>query len=215
MPSLCPKPHAHGPLSTGGKYFIATDFIDLGYSASGGSGLSLAQKLAKLHSAPVSSSASSSSEHLYGFPVSTYCGDTPQDNSWKNTWSEFFKVNRLETVHGIIKQRHSPGREFNDTMTKIISSVVDRLIGGVEGGPVVIHGDLWSGNHGRGKIGKDGGAEELIFDPSVVYGHPEYELGIMNMFGGFGKKFWDEYVKLMPKAEPASEWDDRVLLYEL
>jgi len=99
--------------------------------------------------------------------------------------------------------------------------------------PVVVHGDLWSGNHGRGVFvgasgggggggdgvsgGKDGerGTEEVVYDPSSVYGHSEYELGIMRMFGGFGKGFWSEYGKLVEKSEPKEEWEDRVALYEL
>lgn len=48
--------------------------------------------------------------------------------------------------------------------------------------PVVIHGDLWSGNKGKGVIGGEGAVEEVVFDPSAVWGHSEYELGIMNMF---------------------------------
>ena len=82
--------------------------------------------------------------------------------------------------------------------------------------PVVVHGDLWCGNHGRGRIGGvDGPLEEVVFDPSGVYGHSEYELGVMRMFGGFGASFWREYEGLVPKSEPAGEWDDRLLLYEL
>ncbi|KAF3358521.1 hypothetical protein VdG1_00081 [Verticillium dahliae VDG1] len=37
----------------------------------------------------------------------------------------------------------------------------------------------------------------------------------MRMFGGFGGAFWKEYEKLVPKAEPKAEWEDRVKLYEL
>jgi fructosamine-3-kinase len=48
-----------------------------------------------------------------------------------------------------------------------------------------------------------------------VYGHSEYELGIMNMFGGFGGSGWKEYQKLVPKAEPQEEYEDRIKLYEL
>jgi predicted metal-dependent hydrolase len=35
------------------------------------------------------------------------------------------------------------------------------------------------------------------------------------MIGVFGKEFWREYEKLVPKTEPAHEWEDRMLLYEL
>ena len=127
--------------------------------------------------------------------------------------------------------------------------VVPRLLGeehlgGKEGKgvkPVVVHGDLWRGNYGRGYIfgggqdeeeghedgdkedGHDEGEEDedeevaieqdLIFDPSSTYAHSEYELGIMRMFGGFPASFMAEYHALVPKTEPAAEYDDRVDLY--
>lgn len=108
--------------------------------------------------------------------------------------------------------------ELTKAVETVANKVVPRLIGDdvVKGiVPVVIHGDLWSGNHSRGQIAGCGGCEEVVYDPAVVYGHSEYELGIMRMFGGFSPHFWEEYNKLMPKAEPVAEWDDRVRLYEL
>ena len=80
---------------------------------------------------------------------------------------------------------------------------------------MVVHGDLWSGNAGRGVVGGVGAVEDVVFDPSAVYGHSEYELGIMKMFGGFGAGFFEEYHRLCPKTEPAGEYGDRVSLYEL
>lgn len=81
--------------------------------------------------------------------------------------------------------------------------------------PVVMHGDLWAGNAAKGSISGRDGVEDIIFDPSAVYGHSEYELGIMNMFGGFGSSFFKEYHQLCPKTKPQNEYDDRVSLYEL
>lgn len=56
VPSLCPRSHAHGAMAdTSNSYFLATDFLDLSSSRSSstsGSGLSLAEKLVKLHSTP-------------------------------------------------------------------------------------------------------------------------------------------------------------------
>ena len=74
------------------------------------------------------------------------------------------------------------------------------------------HGDLWSGNNGRGRIGGKGPVEEVVFDPSACYAHSEYELGIMQMFGGFGSL--KEYHELCPKTQPVDEYRDRVKLYE-
>lgn len=82
--------------------------------------------------------------------------------------------------------------------------------------PVVVHGDLWSGNHGKGSI--DGGAvEEVIYDSSASYSHSEFEFGIMRMFGGFGAGFEKEYYEIKEggKDKPVEEWGDRVRLYEL
>lgn len=35
------------------------------------------------------------------------------------------------------------------------------------------------------------------------------------MFGSFGKGFWDEYERLVERADPKGEWEARVKLYEL
>jgi fructosamine-3-kinase len=155
---------------------------------------------------------------MFGFPVTTCCGDTPQDNSWRESWADFYADNRLRSICRAAVKNHGPDKELSEAVEKTASRVVPRLIGddrvkGIK--PVIIHGDLWSGNHGRGQIGGRGGAEEVVFDPSSVYGHSEYELGIMKMFGGFGGSFFREYGKLVPKAEPKDEWEDRVMLYEL
>ena len=81
-----------------------------------------------------------------------------------------------------------------------------------------MHGDLWSGNAGKGlldSIDPTNGPQDVIFDPSACYAHNEYELGIMKMFGGFGGGFLTRYHQLCPKTEPVGEYSDRVALYEL
>lgn len=110
--------------------------------------------------------------------------------------------------------------EFRKLVEGVISRVVPRLLGDqhLNNGkgviPVVVHGDLWCGNATRGRM-TDGSLEDVIFDPSACYAHSEYELGIMRMFGGFGRSFINEYHRICPKTEPADEYEDRVSLYEL
>ncbi|CAJ2511045.1 Uu.00g066700.m01.CDS01 [Anthostomella pinea] len=81
--------------------------------------------------------------------------------------------------------------------------------------PVVIHGDLWSGNASVIKSRGISEPEDIIFVSSACYAQSEFELGIMKMFGGFGGGFLKEYHSLVPKTEPVDEYEDRVALYEL
>ncbi|CAJ2511109.1 Uu.00g067340.m01.CDS01 [Anthostomella pinea] len=218
VPNFCPNSYANGVFQDeSNKFFMVTDFLDLGSSAPGGSGDSLAKKLAKLHTTPAPI-PEGFDKPMYGFPVTTCCGSSPQDNSWKASWADFYANNRLRTILRDGINNHGGDPELSKAVEKTASTVVPRLLGddhikGIQ--PVVIHGDLWSGNHGRGRIAGQGGVEEVVFDPSCVYGHSEYELGIMRMFGGFEGSFWKEYESLVPKAEPKEEWADRVALYEL
>lgn len=217
VPNFCPKSHANGELKDSpGKFFLATDFLDLRGSGPEGSGLSLAHKMAKLHTT-VGPVPEGYDKPVFGFPVTTCCGSTEQDNSWKESWADFYANNRLRPIGKQCVKSNGKDGDFEKALEDVASKVVPRLIGddtvkGIK--PVVIHGDLWSGNHSRGIIAGQGGVEEVVYDASAVYGHSEYELGVMRMFGGFGG-FWKEYEKLIPKAEPKEEWEDRVALYEL
>lgn len=220
---MCPASHGHGRLADDIEfYFVVTDFIDLQATEPPGSGRSLAQKLAALHTAPVPIPEGYHGP-MFGFPVPTYCGATAQDNSWKRTWAEFYADNRIRAIGRICLQDNSfqgarEDLELSEAIEVTAAKIVPRLLGEDTMGPLtpsLVHGDLWSGNKGRGILGGRGGVEELIFDPSCVYGHSEYELGIMRLFGGFGSAFWKEYERLVPRAEPKAEWEDRMALYEL
>jgi fructosamine-3-kinase len=161
---------------------------------------------------------------VFGFPVTTCCGDTPQDNSFKASWADFYAENRLRFILRRAESANGNDGELHSLIEKTASMVVPRLLGdghlGGEKGvmPVVVHGDLWSGNAGVGTFASEDGSgevQEVIYDPSACYAHSEYELGIMRMFGGFGGAFLKEYHEKVPKTEPVGEYEDRVRLYEL
>lgn len=46
--------------------------------------------------------------------------------------------------------------------------------------PVILHGDLWSGNVGYDVTT----SSPVMYNPASYYGHNEADLGIMHMFGG-------------------------------
>ena len=227
IPSLCPQSFAHGTLDSGAGAFLVTDFLDLsgGRSSSPsskeqGSGMSLAQKLARLHTTPAPT-PEGYDKPMFGFPVPTCCGDTEQPNDFTESWAEFYAEHRLLAILRKSEKNNGKDSSLRAMVEKTAKQVVPRLIGDghLNGGkgvtPVVVHGDLWSGNKGRGIIGGHGAVEDVVFDPSSCYAHNEYELGIMRMFGGFGGAFLKEYHQLCPKTEPVDEYEDRVALYEL
>jgi protein-ribulosamine 3-kinase len=226
VPDLCPASLAHGELENGQGHFLVTEFIEMhsGSSSGGRKGTrTLAQKLAELHSktAPV---PDGHSQPMYGFPVPTFCGATAMENTFSRSWSGFFAEQRMRGILRSCEATHGKGdSELRAWVEKTAAVVVPRLLreghlGGSNGiAPVVVHGDLWSGNKTTGTIASSSSlqqTEEHVFDPSSFYAHSEYELGIMGLFGGFGGAFMKEYHGILPKTEPVEEYEDRVLLYE-
>jgi fructosamine-3-kinase len=72
--------------------------------------------------------------------------------------------------------------------------------------PVLIHGDLWSGNY---MISEKGPA---LIDPASYYADREMEFGIVTMFGGFTQRFFDAYNEINPLP---NDWRQRNSLYQL
>jgi protein-ribulosamine 3-kinase len=182
---------------------------------------SLAAKLAKLHTTPAPIPETYDNP-MFGFPVTTCCGDTPQDNSYKESWADFYAENRLLFILQRSQKSNGTDKEMRSLVETTASKVVPRLIGDdhINNGKgitaVVVHGDLWSGNASVGVIGSDQGEpQDIAYDSSACYAHSEFDLGIMKMFGGFGASFMKEYHELCPKSKPVDEYEDRVKLYEL
>jgi protein-ribulosamine 3-kinase len=223
VPSLCPKSFGWGKFSSKpSTSFLVTDFIALTgrTSSSSSKGMSLAAKLAKLHTTPAPI-PEGYDKPMFGFPVTTCCGDTPQENGFKESWADFYADNRLRFILRRAEASNGKDSELHHMVETVASKVVPRLLRGdhLNDGkgiaPVVVHGDLWSGNASRGIIGGVGDVEDVVYDPSACYAHSEYELGIMKMFGGFGGSFLKDYHEICPKTQPVEEYDDRVALYGL
>ena len=221
VPTLCPKSFGHGKLEDAkGKSFLVTDFLDLsgrfsGRGGSSGGGMTLAQKLAKLHTQPAPI-PEGYDKPQFGFPSTTCCGDTPQDNTYSSSWADFYANHRLRFIMGRSKQSNGEDKQLEDLVEQTCTKIVPRLIGdnhlnngnGVM--PVVVHGDLWSGNASRGKLPGMAEPEDVIYDSSACYAHSEFELGIMKMFGGFGGSFLKDYHQHVPRTQPVEQYADRV-----
>ncbi|KAL5335292.1 Fructosamine kinase-domain-containing protein [Aspergillus crustosus] len=232
VPGFCPRGVAWGALVKKKSYFLVTEFLDLGGGRGGKKGgPSLAQRLGKLHTTPAPVDPKSG-KRMFGFPVPTFCGDTKQPNRFCESWADFYANERLLTILATSEERNGTDTGLRDLVERTASIVVPALLrdghlgydrsGNGEGiTPVVVHGDLWSGNADRGVIVGDGSETgngevgDVVFDSSACYAHSEYELGIMKMFGGFGSAFFLGYHKVVRKTQPVEEYEDRVRLYEL
>jgi len=140
----------------------------------------------------------------FGFYNDNYCGSTVQDNSWKETWAVFFRENRLRFLLNLIqKERPLPSDEMKvheHLLARIEALVPQHSV------PVLIHGDLWSGNYMQTKLGP------ALIDPASSYSDREMEMGIMTMFGGFSQRFYSAYNEILPLPP---DWKERNRLYQL
>ncbi len=173
--------------------FLVLEFLHSSYGA--GSDEDLGRGLATLHQY-------SNSE--FGFYHDNYCGATLQNNSWKKNWEEFFKINRLAFLIDLIqKERPLPVSEvklYEKLLTRIPDLIPQSSM------PVLIHGDLWSGNYMHTEKGI------ALIDPASYYADREMEFAIMTMFGGFSGRFYAAYNEVNPLPE---DWKQRNLLYQL
>jgi len=73
--------------------------------------------------------------------------------------------------------------------------------------PSLLHGDLWAGNY---MIDRDG--NPWLIDPAAYVGHAEADLAMTELFGGFGRSFYEAY-KETAGLDPG--YQDRKDLYNL
>ena len=120
----------------------------------------------------------------FGFDTDNYLGATRQVNSPTTSWIEFFRDHRLgyqiDLAEGL--------GHANRTMSRAVRGVMERLNDLIlePDKPALLHGDLWAGNYMVGEAG-----EPVIIDPAVYYGHPEADLAMTELFGGFSPPFYD------------------------
>ncbi|XP_071542998.1 ketosamine-3-kinase-like isoform X2 [Panulirus ornatus] len=139
----------------------------------------------------------------FGFPVATCCGFIPQDNTWCDDWLVLY-TRKLQQQLTLIEKEYGD-REARELWSHL-QLKIPQYFKDIEVKPSLLHGDLWSGN-----VAETTDCP-VIFDPASFYGHHEFDLAIAAMFGGFSRRFWDEYHSIIPKAPG---WNNRHKLYKL
>ena len=134
-----------------------------------------------------------------------YLGSAQVDLTPTSSWREFFVDRRVRplTERAVRESRIDP----------VALQLVDELAGradelcGPPEPPALVHGDLWAGN----RLVDKGGRSWLI-DPAAHWGHREYDLAMMQLFGGFGEECYRAYDETFPLAEG---WRERIAWHQL
>ncbi len=172
-----PEPICWGVAGT--NAYLVMEFLEFARS---GDGAVLGQQLAALHRV---------SRKDFGWDRENTIGSTPQINNPSLDWIEFWRERRLryqfdlarDNGYGGKLQRY--GEQLLDTL--------DGFFSGYRPQPALLHGDLWSGNHGYLRSG-----QPIIFDPAVYYGDREADIAMTELFGGFSADFYASYREAWP-----------------
>lgn len=140
----------------------------------------------------------------YGFHHSNYCGTTFQDNTWTDSWPEFYARRRMWTLVEQIRALRGMSNEDHKIYEKLVDRIPQLLSHPTI--PSLIHGDLWSGNYMHTSNGP------ALIDPACYYADREMELGMMKLFGGFSAGVWKAYQDEFPLLP---DWQQRIPLYQL
>ena len=191
-----PAPLAWGELD--GQALLVLPWLALGGGGRSEAWRRLGADLARLHR----SSAPLNQGRGYGLDADNFIGSGPQANGWLPDWSAFFAERRLAPQLERLR-RQGAGLEGGAALLERVPA----WLSGHGAEPVLVHGDLWSGN---AALLAGGGA--AIFDPAAHWADREVDLAMARLFGGFPEAFFAGYHQAWP-LPPGAE--GRVALYNL
>ena len=157
--------------------FLAIEYID---SNSNIDELEVAKVLTSLHK---------NSADKFGLEFDTTIGPYRQINTQTDSWIEFFRDNRLLYMANECCLEGKLSKEMMIKIEKLAKKLDSYLF---EPTPVLLHGDIWSGN----VLSQN--REIFFIDPAIYYGHNEIELAFIRMFHTFGDKFFKSYSEILP-----------------
>lgn len=130
-----------------------------------------------------------------------YLGLQPIDLTPTPDWADSYLVRRLRPLVGEAVRAGQLPAEADD-----LAGALTREQLGPPEPPRLVHGDLWAGNR---LVDPEGNS--WLIDPSAHYGHREYDLAMMRLFGGFSEQVFLAYDDAFP-LQPG--WRSRVPVYQ-
>ncbi len=179
----------------GGRSFLLLTWIDVS-PATGAAHTRLGEGLARQHALTAD---------CHGWHRDNTIGSTPQINKRAQRWSRFLGDNRLG-YQLTLAARNGYGSALSAGGERLLAGL-DDLVGNEDPAPSLLHGDLWGGNWGMA-----GDGAPVIYDPAVFYGDREADIAMTELFGGFGRGFYDAYRAVWPLEDSSAE---RIALYKL
>lgn len=184
-----PRPLCHG--IAGNHSYLVLEFLDLGDRATPESWAQMGRQLAQLHRwSPSDSSEPSAAQQRFGWERDNTLGDTPQINTWRDRWADFWQEQRIGYQLHLAARR---GQRF--AQGELLLARIPSLLAGHDPQPSLVHGDLWSGNAAVMASG-----QPTVFDPAVYYGDREVDLAMTELFGRFPAAFYQAYQATWPLA---------------
>lgn len=150
---------------------------------------------------------STPSDASFGWSRANWIGSLPQANDETRSWADFWRDRRLAPQLELARDRGHLRRHAG-TLDRLMQCVGTALAEVDDSPPRLLHGDLWSGNAYAGP-----GGEPVLIDPAVYRGHGEVDLAMTELFGGFGRRFYDAYADVA--GVPAAYGAVRRDLYQL
>lgn len=147
------------------------------------------------------------SAQKFGLDYDNYIGRLPQKNSWRNDWPTFFIECRIAPQFAMARDNGYFSGSVHSSLDRLYSRVSDLF---PDEPPALLHGDLWGGNYMC-----DRNNRPVLIDPAVFYGHREAELSFTQLFGSFGRKFYEGYQQEWPLEPGFPERKDIYNLYPL
>ena len=152
-------------------------------------GTSRFSEAAERHAAGLLAALHDVTSPAYGHERDTLIGNLNQPNHPTESWTEFFKEQRLLYMASVA---HEAGRLPVGDLRRVerLAERLDDLIGRPNP-PALIHGDVWSAN-----VLAKGDRVTAFLDPAIYYADPEIELAFISLFDSFGNAFLERYAEI-------------------